>query len=222
MIKITSAEEYIEVNSHFSEALNILRSIINSTELNETIKWNMPTYCLNRKNILGIGAFKNHFCIWFHQGVFLKDEHELLYNAQEGKTKAMRQMRFISKEAINETAVLIYVKEARQMRFISKEAINETAVLIYVKEAIENHRLGRELKPNRNTAAVMVPKELKIVINKNLELKNKFNALSPSHQREYCNYITEAKREETKLRRIEKIVPMIIFGKGLNDKYKNC
>ncbi|EPR74415.1 DUF1801 domain-containing protein [Winogradskyella psychrotolerans RS-3] len=73
MKKVTLVEEYIEVNQHFSDALSILRRIMNTTELEETIKWSMPTYCLNGKNVLGIGAFKNHFCIWFHQGIFLKD-----------------------------------------------------------------------------------------------------------------------------------------------------
>ncbi|MFK7833370.1 MAG: DUF1801 domain-containing protein [Winogradskyella sp.] len=70
MKKVYSIEEYIEINSHFSDALTTLRSLINSTELEETIKWSMPTYCLNGKNVLGLGAFKNHCCIWFHQGVF--------------------------------------------------------------------------------------------------------------------------------------------------------
>jgi len=199
MKKVNSVEEYIEVNSQFAEEITILRNIINSTELEETIKWSMPTYCLNGKNVLGLGAFKNHFCIWFHQGVFLKDEHQLLYNVQEEKTKAMRQM-----------------------RFETKADINEAAVLVYVKEAIENQRLGRELKPQRKTTAVVIPKELKAVINTNSELKKAFRSLSPSHQREYCEYIAEAKREETKQRRIVKIVPMIIKGNGLNDKYKNC
>lgn len=199
MKKVNSVEEYIENNANFAEEIAMLRNIINSTALEETIKWSMPTYCLNGKNVLGLGAFKNHFCIWFHHGVFLKDEHKLLYNAQEEKTKAMRQM-----------------------RFETKKDINKAAVLAYVKEAIENQRLGRELKPQRKTKPVTIPKELKTALNKNSELKITFKQLSPSHQREYCDYITEAKRDDTKQRRLEKIIPMIINGKGLNDKYKNC
>lgn len=199
MKKVNSVEEYIENSANFAEEIAMLRNIINSTALEETIKWSMPTYCLNGKNVLGLGAFKNHFCIWFHHGVFLKDEHKLLYNAQEEKTKAMRQM-----------------------RFETKKDINKAAVLAYVKEAIENQRLGRELKPQRKTKPVTIPKELKIALSTNSELKKTFKQLSPSHQREYCDYITEAKRDDTKQRRLEKIIPMIINGKGLNDKYKNC
>ena len=199
MGKITSVEEYIEVNSHFSKEISLLRNIINSTELEETIKWSMPTYCLNGKNVLGLGAFKHHFCIWFHQGVFLKDKYHLLYNAQEEKTKAMRQM-----------------------RFESEETINKAAVLTYVKEAIENQRLGRALMPQRKAKPLIIVKELKAVLNANTELKKMFKTLSISKQREYNDYIKDAKREETKLRRLDKIVPQITNGKALHDKYKDC
>jgi len=199
MQKIHSVEAYIEVHSHYTEALTLLQSIINTTALEETIKWNMPTYCLNGKNVLGIGAFKNHFCLWFHHGVFLKDEHDLLINAQENKTKALRQM-----------------------RFETKADINELAVLAYIKEAIENQRLGREIKPKRNTKIVNTPHELESAFGTNTELHNSFKSLTQGKQREYCQYISDAKRDATKRSRIEKIIPMIIQGVGLHDKYKNC
>ena len=199
MKKIHSVEEYIETNKHFSDALTILRNIINSTGLNETIKWNAPVYDLSGKNVVGLGAFKNHFGIWFFNGVFLKDEHNLLVNAQEGKTKALRQMRF---ESIND--------------------INKKAVLTYVKEAIDNQKAGKEIKPNRSKKETVIPKELKAVLNKNATLRKSFNALTPSKQREYCEHITTAKREATKLSRLGKITPMILQGVGLYDKYKNC
>lgn len=199
MKKVHSVEEYLESNPHFAEELAILRKIINSTELEETVKWSMPTYCLNGKNVLGLGAFKNHFCLWFHQGVFLKDDHNLLINAQENKTKALRQM-----------------------RFETKADINEAAILSYVKEAIENQRSGKEIKPQRKSKPVIIPMELKEALNANKELKKAFKSFSPSHQREYCEYISEAKRDATKQRRLEKIIPMILEKTGLNDKYKNC
>lgn len=199
MKKASSVEEYIEVNAHFEEELKLLRKIINSTELEETLKWSAPTYTLNGKNVVGLGAFKNHFGIWFFQGVFLKDEAKLLINAQENKTKALRQMRF---ESIAD--------------------INKSAVLIYVKEAIENQKLGKEIKPQRNTKPVVIPKELEDAISKNKELKQAFEKLSVSCKREYCEHISEAKRETTKTKRLEKIIPMILEQKGLHDKYKNC
>ncbi|WP_296383260.1 DUF1801 domain-containing protein [Winogradskyella sp.] len=198
MQKIYSVEEYIELNSHYAKELNILRNIINATELEETVKWSMPTYCLNGKNVLGIGAFKNHFCLWFHQGVFLKDKFNLLINAQENKTKALRQM-----------------------RFETKADINEAAVLTYIKEAIENQHLGKEIKPQRKTKDVIIPIELHTILKSNTTLNDCFKALTLGKQREYCDYISEAKREATKQKRLEKITPMIIKGVGLHDKYKN-
>lgn len=199
MQKIYSVEEYIDVNPHYAESLTILRNIINSTELEETVKWSMPTYCLKSKNVLGIGAFKNHFCLWFHNGVFLKDQHNLLINAQENKTKALRQM-----------------------RFETKADINKSTVLSYVKEAIENQRTGKGIKPKRVTKTVRIPSELNSILNADKTLSNYFNKLTPGRQREYCEYITEAKREPTKQSRLEKIIPLIIAGIGLHDKYKNC
>lgn len=198
MKKVSSVEEYIEVNSHFSDALTLLRDLINSTQLDESLKWSAPVYSLNGKNVVGLGAFKQHFGIWFFNGVFLKDEQQLLVNAQE-KTKALRQMRF---ESI--------------------EDIDKAAVLAYVKEAIENQKLGKELKPERKGKTVIIPKELSTVLKANGELNTSFKALTPGKQREYCEYIESAKREATKQTRLDKITPMILKGVGLNDKYKNC
>lgn len=199
MKKVYSVEEYIETNSHFGEALVLLRDLMNTTELNESVKWSAPVYDLNGKNIVGLAAFKHHFGIWFFNGVFLKDAHNLLVNAQENKTKALRQMRF---KSINE--------------------IDKNLVLAYVKEAIENQKLGKEIKPVRNTKALIIPEELNLVLKTKSDVNDSFKALTPGKQREYCAYITEAKREATKLTRIEKITPMILNGVGLHDKYKTC
>lgn len=199
MKKIYSVEEYIESNDHYGEALIKLRRIILKTELEETVKWSAPVYALNGKNVVGLGAFKNHFGIWFFNGVFLKDKQNLLINAQEGKTKALRQMRF---ESIEE--------------------IDENVVLSYVKEAIENQRLGKEIKPERKKKTANIPELLGTALSKDAELKKSYNALTPYKQTEYCEHIASAKREATKQSRLEKIIPMIRQGIGLNDKYRNC
>jgi len=198
MKKPGSVEAYIEEHTHFSEALKILRSVIASSELEEHIKWNAPVYSLQGKNIIGLGAHKNHFGIWFFNGVFLKDEQNLLMNAQE-KTKGLRQMRF---ESISD--------------------IKKDMVLAYVKEAIDNQKAGKEIKPDRTKKKTVIPLELKAALDKDKALQSSFNALSTSKQREYCEHIETAKREPTKLSRLEKIKPMILKGAGLHDKYKNC
>ncbi|WP_452227124.1 YdeI/OmpD-associated family protein [Lacinutrix cladophorae] len=199
MKKIYSVEEYIENNPHFEEALTILRDLVNNTNLDENIKWSAPTYSLNGKNILSLGAFKKHFCIWFFNGVFLKDDQNLLEKAQE-KTKGLRQM-----------------------RFTSIDEIDKNIVLAYIKEAIENQRLGKEIKPVKTTKKdIVIPIELKQELNANTALNDAFKTLTPSKQREYCQHIETAKREATKRSRLEKIKPMILRGAGLHDKYKNC
>ncbi|TDU39615.1 uncharacterized protein YdeI (YjbR/CyaY-like superfamily) [Gelidibacter sediminis] len=198
MAKATTVDEYIELYSHYGEALKTLRQLITSTELEETLKWSAPVYTLNGKNVLGIGAFKNHFCIWFFNGVFLKDDNQLLMNAQE-KTKGLRQM-----------------------RFVSIVDINKPVVLAYVKEAIENQKLGKELLPERKSKNVDLPSLLKEAFQQDKIFKQSFDSLTPGKQREYAEHIASAKRDNTKHSRLNKIKPMILKGMGLHDKYKNC
>ncbi len=189
-------DEYINKHVLFSKKLSELRKIILSTKLEETIKWNFPVYTLNNKNILSIGAFKNHIGIWFFQGALLKDEHHVLQNAQE-KTKAMRQW-----------------------RFDNDSKIENELLLSYIEEAIINEKKGLKIKPTKKP--LVIPQELKQVFRENSNLSNIFDALTLSKKREFADYISEAKREATKVKRIEKIVPMIINNIGLHDKYKNC
>jgi len=191
-------DQYIRKKSQWTEELTLLRSWLNEfSELKEELKWGAPVYTVDGKNVIGIGAFKSYFGLWFFQGVFLKDEKELLVNAQEEKTKALRQMRF---ETMNE--------------------MDEKTIKTYVKEAIANQKAGKELKPQKQK--LKIPQLLAEQLSANKELHKHFKTLSPGKQKEYANYITEAKREETKLKRLEKIKPMILKGIGLNDKYRNC
>lgn len=198
MKKVHSVEEYIEVNYHYSEALTLLRELLLNTELQETLKWSAPVYTINGKNVVGLGAFKNHIALWFFNGVFLKDEKKLLEQAQE-KTKGLRSL-----------------------KFTSLEEIDKNVVLAYVKEAIANQKAGKELKPERKGKSVTIPKELQEAFKSNPDLATSFKALTPGKQREYAEYIDSAKREQTKQTRLEKITPMILQGVGLHDKYKNC
>ena len=196
MKRFKTVDAFIAESDQWQKALINLREIILSTELEETVKWGFPVYTLGGKNVLGLGAFKSYVGIWFYQGVFLKDKHKVLINAQEGKTKALRQW-----------------------RFNSIEEIDADLVKTYIFEAIENQKNGKEIKPTR-TKKLSIPQELKAAFEQNQLLKERFTALSFSCKREYAEYIAEAKRAETKLRRIEKITPMILENVGLNDKYK--
>lgn len=189
--------QYIATNHTWTQELSLLRSFLLELSLEETIKWGKPAYLYKGKNILGIAAFKEYVCLWFHQGVFLQDEYQVLINAQEEKTKAMRQW-----------------------RFYSIEDIDNQIVKKYVLEAIKNAEEGKALKPKRNYIPIEVPKELQEKFIENKLLQEKFENFSLSKKREFSEYITEAKREDTKQKRLEKIIPLILNSIGLYDKYR--
>ncbi|MBT8204773.1 MAG: YdeI/OmpD-associated family protein [Eudoraea sp.] len=189
-------EAFFEREQPYRDGIRRLREIVLKTELQEELKWGAPVYTFNRKNVLGIMAFKHHFGIWFFNGVFLTDPLSVLENAQEGKTKAMRHW-----------------------KFTRNEDIDVTSVLAYAKEALENQKKGLEVKPKRKKSLVL-PELLKTALQSDLEIKQEFEGLSPGKQREYYAYIHEAKQEKTKKSRLEKILPMIRAGKGLNDRYR--
>lgn len=167
----------------------------------ETIKWGVPSYTVSGKIVISIGSFKNHYALWFHQGVFLKDQHKVLVNVQAGVTKAMRQW-----------------------RFDEYSEIDSKTVKLYIEEAIANQLAGKVLKPELKPQQkkLEIPVELKEAFKFDGPLKKAFQALSPGKQKEYAQHIGSAKLEKTRLSRIEKAGPMILKGAGLNDKYKNC
>lgn len=182
-------------NDLWEEELEILKSIINKTELIETTKWGGIVYIVNNKNVIGIGGFKNFFTIWFFNGVFLKDELNVLVNANEGVTKSLRQW-----------------------RFTSKEEINEKHILAYINEAIANEKEGKSIKPAKKSRIVCDFLDTELDADK--ELANAFEKFTSSKQNEFLEYIETAKQEKTKLARFEKIKPMILNNTGLNDKYR--
>jgi len=192
-----TVEEFLKKAPAWNAELATLREILLSTGLEETMKWGAPAYCYNGKNVVGIGGFKNYFGLWFFQGALLKDSKKHLINAQDSTTKAMRQWRFESPEAIDAKTIRSYVKEACEL--VDK---------------------GIAIKPDRDKPLV-VPPELEAALKKNRKAKAIFDAMSKSCRREYAEHISTAKQLETKQRRLEKILPMIEAGGGLNDKYKS-
>lgn len=191
-------ETYLAKQASWTNELTVLRTIFKSTELVEEVKWGTPTYTYNGSLVAGFAGFKNHYAIWFHQGVFLKDEEKQLVNAQEGKTKAMRQWRF--------------EKETK---------VDPTLIRLYIEEAIANAKAGKKVKPQQNKTPE-IPEIFQKELEKNAQLNSAFFNLTPGKQREYASHIGEAKREATQVKRMEKSIPLILSGKGLHDKYKNC
>ena len=196
MQRANSVDEYIKNASHWGAELQSLRAVLKKTRLTEEVKWGGPCYTYNDKNVVGIGAFKSYFGLWFHQGAMLKDDASVLINAQEGKTKALRQWR---------------MHDAKDIR--------PAIIKRYISEAISLVEAGKEIKADRNKA-IDVPAELQQAMRRHKGASAAFRLMQKGLQREYADYVAGAKRAETKQRRIEKILPMIAKGVGLNDKYR--
>ena len=191
-----SVDDYIENKNQWADELFKLREILNKASLEEAIKWGAPCYTYEGVNVVGLGGFKSYFGLWFHQGALLKDTRGLLINAQEGKTKALRQWRMYSAADIKPRIVKAYVDEAIGLA------------------------KGRRSIPVERNKRFVVPEPLKSALSASKKLQTAFKALRPGQRREYADYIREAKQDATKLRRIEKITPMILAGCGLNDRYR--
>lgn len=166
-------------NNQWTEELEIVVSIINKLPLEKTIKWGAEVFTYNGKNVVSYGGFKNHFTIWFFNGVFLEDKYNVLVNAQEGKTKSARQWRLTSKAEIDEKKISEYIYEAIEIEKKGLKISPEKFVTIPVAEILEN-----EFKNDKN-------------------LKSAFEKLTPGKQKEYIVYLNEAKQEATKLKRFD-------------------
>ena len=149
MKRATNVDEYIAAGGDWKESLVLLRELLKTTRLEETIKWGMPVYTLNNKNVAGFSAFKSWTGIWFYQGVFLKDEAGVLINAQEGTTRGLRQWRFSSAQEIRD---------------------KRDTILAYLEEATRNQLQGKEIIPERNKA-LEIPVELEQAFKKDPALQ---------------------------------------------------
>lgn len=195
MKRFKTVDEYVEA-SDWSEELSILRELLRATDLEETVKWGAPCYTHGGKNIVGMVGFKNHFALWFHNGAALPDPDGVLINAQEGATKSLRQWRFEERSQIKKAKIKAYLKDALAA--------------------------GPQPGPQRATKRAQEPAELAAALAKNKRARAAFDELTPGRRREYCAHIAEAKREATRVARVEKSLPLILAGKGLHDHYRNC
>ena len=196
MIREKTVDNYINNSELWDLELKALREILLEVQLEECIKWGAPCYMLNGQNLVGMNGFKSYFGLWFYQGALLKDMAGVLINAQDGKTTAMRQWRMTSAQDIN------------------PELIRQ-----YLGETIAHCKAGKKVKMPAKKPLV-IPQDLNAALSKDKAGKEKFAAMSLSCRREYADYISEAKQDATKHRRLAKILPMIKAGGGLHDKYK--
>lgn len=191
-----TVEEFIENHPERKAILTTLRNLLLESGMTETIKWGAPIYTVEGKNVAGIGAFKTYAGIWFFQGALLEDKYRLLINANEGNTKALRQM-----------------------RFHSDAELDENIIRFYIAEAVENQKEGREIKPDKSKP-LEIPAHLQEMLTANPELQALFDACGLTRKREFVEWITTAKRDETLRNRLEKIKTHLRENIGLNDKYR--
>ncbi|MEL7159930.1 MAG: DUF1801 domain-containing protein [Bacteroidota bacterium] len=198
MKKPVSVAAYLaDAPEHWRPCLEELREImLEREELTEAIKWAFPVYSLGKKNVTSIFYTKEYVGVWFTQGALLSDPHERLVNASPEKTVAQRQL-----------------------RFGPEEAVDADLVRDFLAQAIENQQLGLEIKPGPAPDAV-IPELLQREFDADPALAAAYEQFAPYQRREFCESITNAKRADTKHRRLVKVVEHLKAGKGLSDKYR--
>jgi uncharacterized protein YdeI (YjbR/CyaY-like superfamily) len=179
----------------WKEEYGKLRNIVLDCGLAEELKWGKPCYTFQKTNVVLIHGFKQYCALLFAKGALLKDPNGILIQQTEN-VQAARQTRFTNARQIIEM---------------------ESSLKAYIHEAIEVEKAG--LKVNyKETAEFKIPAEFKNKLDEIPALKKAFAALTPGRQRGYLLYFSAAKQSKTREARVEKCIPQILNGKGLDDK----
>lgn len=174
--------------------LQTLRALVLESGLKEELKWSMPCYTINNKNVLIISAFKDYCAINFFKGALLMDKKKLLTMPGEN-SQASRQLRITGVEQI--------VK-------------NEKEILGLIKQAIQIEKEGKKIE-YKKTEEYILPEELEAEFKKDKIFKKAFESLTPGRQKGYIIFFNVAKQSATRMARINKYKPDILKGKGMND-----
>ena len=176
------------------EETEALRAVVLSTGLTEELKWGQPCYTHEGANVVLIHSFKAYCALLFMKGALMKDTGGLLVQQTEN------------------------VQSARQIRFTSLGEINqlEPRLKAYLKEAIEIEESGAKVSFKR-TAEFKVAEEFQAKLDKSATLKKAFTELTPGRQKACLLFFGSAKQSATRTARVEKCIPNILRGKGLDD-----
>lgn len=180
----------------WTEILETLRQIVLESGLKEEIKWGVPVYTKNGKNILNISALNNSANLGFFKGALMKDPNNLL--EQQGNIQLSRIMRFTDIEQLIPL---------------------EDVLKAYIHEAIEVEESGKKIEPK--TMQQILPDELLAAFQDDPLFQKSFEALTPGRQRAYIVHFEQAKQSKTRIARIEKYKELILNGIGLHDHYKS-
>lgn len=180
---------------NWTDELAKLREIVLDCGLTEELKWSHPVYTFQKSNIILLGAFKENCVISFFKGVLLKDAHGIL-----------------SKQGEN-------VQSARVVKFTNVQQIleKETVLKTYIHEAVDVEKAGLKVE-FKDVSEYSIPEELQNKLDENFSFKNAFYSLTPGRQKGYILHFSQPKQSKTRLERIEKFIPQIMIGKGLNDR----
>jgi uncharacterized protein YdeI (YjbR/CyaY-like superfamily) len=189
-----------KVDFYFSKAkqwqkeLEQLRMIVLDCGLTEELKWGVPCYTFQKRNIVLIHVFKEYCALLFFKGALLNDAKDILIQQTEN------------------------VQAARQVRFTNlKEIVKLKATLkAYIYEAIEVEKAGLKVTLKKTTE-FSIPEEFQKKLDKSPALKTAFTALTPGRQRAYLLHFSAPKQSKTRESRIERSMKQILSGKGLND-----
>lgn len=185
---------FFEKDKKWQKECKKLRAIILDCGLTEELKWGQPCYRYNNSNIVLIHGFKEYCALLFFKGALLSDTNGILIQQTEN-VQAARQVRFTD------------VREIMKLEKVLKA---------YIYEAIEVDKAGLKVKLKK-TAEFTIPGEFKTKLDKKPALKKAFEVLTPGRQRAYLLHFAQAKQAQTRESRIEKCIPLIMAGKGLND-----
>lgn len=185
---------YFNKPGQWQEEIAQLRAIVLDCGLNEELKWGCPCYTYNKSNIVLIHVFKEYCAFLFFKGALLNNDHGMLIQ-QTKNVQAARQVRFTNLAEIKKT---------------------KSAVKACIYEAIEVEKAGLKVVLKK-TEEYIIPEEFRKKLNLTPALKTAFEALTPGRQRAYLFHFSQPKQSKTRESRIEKCIPAILHGKGLND-----
>jgi len=185
---------FFNKTTKWQEEYKQLRTIILDCGLTEELKWGVPCYTYQKKNIILIHGFKEYCAVLFMKGALLHDAKGILIQQTEN------------------------VQSARQIRFTNVKEIVKLAPTLkaYVHEAIELEKAGVKVELKK-TSEYAIPEEFQNKLDKNADLKKAFKALTPGRQRAYIFHFSQPKLSKTREARVEKYIPQILDGKGIDD-----
>jgi uncharacterized protein YdeI (YjbR/CyaY-like superfamily) len=187
-----SVDAFVSRAKAWQGEMQKLRSILVECGLDEDLKWGKPCFLFEGKNVAIIQPFKEHCSLMFFKGALLEDTHGLLRSQGENTQSAMR------------------------LEFTSEAQVKKAVLKSYVKQAIAAEKAGLsvDFKAKRE---LELPEELTQLLEKDRKLAKAFHALTPGRQRGYVLHFAGAKRSETRTARIQKCIPKILAGTGMNE-----